>query len=116
VASSRRIERATYEDVGFRYWAADQHPDHDTIAAFRQEPLANLAQLFVQGLRLCQKAGLVKLGHVALDGTKVKAPASKHQAMSYERRGEAEKKLEAEVPALLDGGQQQRAFFASGIL
>jgi transposase len=101
VASSRRMARATYEDVAFRYLAADQHPDHDTLAAFRQEHLANLSQLFVQVLRLCQKAGLVKLGHVALDGTKIQAKASKHKAMSYERMGEAEKKLEAEVQALL---------------
>jgi transposase len=101
VASSRRIERATYEDVAFRYLAADQHPDHDTIAAFRQEHLAPLAQLFVQVLQLCQRAGLVKLGHVALDGTKIQANASKHKAMSYERMGEAEKKLEEEVQALL---------------
>jgi transposase len=101
-ASSRRIERATYEDVGFRYLAADAHPDHATIADFRRAHLANLAQLFVQVLRLCQQAGLVKLGHVALDGTKVKANASKHKAMSYERMGEAEKRLEAEVQALLE--------------
>ncbi len=101
VASSRRLERATYEDVAFRYLAADQHPDHDTLAAFRQEHLAPLAQLFVQVLQLCQRAGLVKLGHVALDGTKIKANASKHKAMSYERMGEAEKKLAAEVQALL---------------
>jgi hypothetical protein len=101
VASSRRIERATYEDVAFRYLAADQHPDHDTIAGFRQEHLAHLAQLFVQVLQSCQRAGLVKLGHVALDGTKIKANASKHKAMSYERMGEAEKKLEEEVQALL---------------
>jgi transposase len=101
VASSRRIERATYEDVAFRYLAADQHPDHDTIAAFRQEHLGNLSQLFVQVLQLCQRAGLVKLGHVALDGTKIQANASKYKAMSYERMGEAEKKLEAEVEALL---------------
>ena len=101
VASSRRIERATHEDVAFRYLAADEHPDHDTIAAFRQEHWASLAQLFVEVLRLCQQAGLVKLGHVALDGTKIKANASKHQAMSYERRGEAEKKLQEEVKALL---------------
>ena len=100
-ASSRRIERATYEDVAFRYLAADEHPDHDTIADFRKEHLAHLSQLFVQVLRLCQQAGLVKLGHVALDGTKVKANASKHKAMSYERMGEAEKKLAAEVKALL---------------
>jgi len=101
VASSRRIERATYEDVAFRYLAADQHPDHDTIATFRKEQLGNLSKLFVEVLRLCQQAGLVKLGQVALDGTKVKANASKHKAMSYERMGEAEKKLEAEVKALL---------------
>jgi len=102
VASSRRIERGTYEDVAFRYLAADQHPDHDTIANFRKEHLTTLSQLFVQVLRLCQQAGLVKLGHVALDGTKIKANASKHKAMSYERMGEAEKKLEAEVKALLE--------------
>jgi transposase len=101
VASSRRIERATYEDVGFRYLAADEHPDHDTIADFRKAHLGALSQLFVQVLRLCQRAGLVKLGHVALDGTKVKANASKHKAMSYERMEEAEKKLEAGVKALL---------------
>jgi len=101
VASSRRIERATYEDVAFRYLAADQHPDHDTIAAFRQEQLTPLAQLFMQVLQLCQRAGLVKLGHVALDGTKIKANASKHKAMSYERMEKAEKELEAEVQALL---------------
>src|SRR5208283_2743196 len=101
VASSRRIERATYEDVAFRYLAADQHPDHDTIAAFRQEHLGPLARLFVQVLQLCQRAGLVKLGHVALDGTKIRAKASKHKAMSYERMEKAEKELEAEVQALL---------------
>src|SRR2546425_7277497 len=83
------------------YLAADEHPDHDTIADFRKEHLAHLSQLFVQVLRLCQQAGLVKLGHVALDGTKVKANASQHKAMSYERMGEAEKKLAAEVKALL---------------
>jgi len=102
VASSRRMERATYEDVAFRYLAADEHPDHDTIADFRKEHSAALSQLFVQVLRLCQQAGLVKLGHVALDGTKMKANASKHKAMSYERMGEAEKKLEAEGKALLE--------------
>jgi hypothetical protein len=96
------MERATYEEVAFRYLAADEHPDHDTIADFRKEHLTALGQLFVQVLRLCQQAGRVKLGHVALDGTKVKANASQHKAMSYERMGEAEKKLEAEVRALLE--------------
>jgi len=60
--SSRRIEQATYDNVAFRYLAADQHPDHDTIASFRQQHLENLGQLFVQALQLCQKAGLVKWG------------------------------------------------------
>jgi transposase len=101
VASSRRIERATYEDVAFRYLAADQHPDHDTIATFRQEQLTPLAQLFVQVLQLCQRAGLVKLGHVALDGTKIKANASKHKAMSYERMVEQEKVIRQQVKELL---------------
>jgi len=101
VMSSRRIERATYEDVAFRYLAADQHPDHDTVASFRQAHLASLAGLFAQALGLCQKAGLVKLGHVAIDGTKMKANASKHKAMSYERMGEAEKKLQEQVDQLL---------------
>lgn len=85
VVSSRKIERAAYEDVAFRYLAADQHPDHDSIASFRQTHLQSLAELFTQALRLCDKAGLVKLGHVAIDGTKLKANASKHKAMSYER-------------------------------
>src|SRR5665647_2018784 len=101
VVSSRKIERATYEDVAFRYLSADAHPDHDTIAAFRKRHLEALAGLFVQALRLCEKAGLVKLGHVAIDGTKIKANASKHKAMSYERMGETEQRLRQEVEELL---------------
>jgi transposase len=104
--SSRRIERATYEDVAYRVLAGDQHPDHDSIAAFRQRHLRALARLFVQVLQLCEAAGLVKLGHVALDGTKVKANASKHKAMSYERMGAKEKELEQEVARLLEQAQQ----------
>ena len=65
--------------------SADGHPDHDSLADFRRRHLPALADLFLQVLRLCQQAGLVKLGHVALDGSKVKANASKHKAMSYER-------------------------------
>lgn len=99
--SSRRIERGTYEDVALRVLAGDQHPDHDTIAAFRQRHLAALAALFVQVLQLCQRAGLVRLGHVAIDGTKVQANASKHKAMSYDRMGESEQRLEREVSELL---------------
>ncbi len=104
--SSRRIEQATYEEVPYRVLAANQHPDHDTLAAFRQQHLQVLADLFCQVLVLCRRAGLVKLGHVALDGTKVLANASKHKAMSYGRMGEAERKLEAEVAALLAQAQQ----------
>lgn len=101
VPSSRKIEKKTYEDVGFRIIAADQHPDHDTIANFRERHLKALSDMFVQVLKLCRKAGLVKLGHVALDGTKIKANASKHKAMSYGRMCEREKELEREVEELL---------------
>jgi transposase len=101
VVSSRKIERATHEDVAFRYLSADTHPDHDTIASFRKRHLEALAGLFVQALRLCQKAGLVKLGHVAIDGSKIKANASKHKAMSYERMNETEVRLRQEVEELL---------------
>jgi transposase len=104
--SSRAIERATYEEIPYRVLAANQHPDHDTIAAFRQTQLTALAGLFAQVLRLCQRAGLVKLGHVALDGTKVLANASKHKAMSYGRMPEAERKLEQEIAALLAEAQR----------
>src|SRR5712692_5713149 len=104
--SSRKIERATYRDVAFRVLAGDQQPDHDSIAEFRKRHLGALAELFVQVLRLCQAAGLVKLGHVALDGTKLKANASKHKAMSYARMEETERRLEAEVRALLARAQQ----------
>jgi transposase len=101
VTSSRRIERASYDDIAFRYLCADQHPDHDTISEFRRQHLAVLAQLFTQVLQLCNKAGLVKLGHVAIDGSKLQANASKHKAMSYNRMEEKEKQLRAEVEKLL---------------
>lgn len=101
VVSSRKMERATHEDIAFRYLSADSHPDHDTISSFRKRHLEALAGLFVQALRLCQKAGLVKLGHVAIDGTKIKANASKHKAMSYDRMNETELRLRQEVDELL---------------
>ena len=85
VTSSRKIERKTREDVAFRVLAANQSPDHSCIAEFRKRRGPAFGSLFVQVLKLCRKAGLVKLGHVALDGTKMKANASKHKAMSYER-------------------------------
>ena len=101
VASSRKIERATYESVPFRVIAANQHPDHDTISEFRKRHLAALSDLFVQVLELCREAGLVKLGHVSLDGTKVRANASKHKAMSYGRMKKKRAEIEAEVKELL---------------
>ena len=104
--SSRQIERATSEEVPYRVLAANQHPDHDSLAAFRQRHLAALAGLFSQVLQLCQRAGLVRLGHVALDGTKVLANASKHKAMSYGRMAEAERKLDQEIAGLLAQAQQ----------
>jgi len=105
VPSSRKIEKATYERVPFRVLTADQHPDHDTIAEFRKRHLGALVGLFVQVLRICQKAGLIKLGHVSLDGTKVKANASKHKAMSYGRMEKKAQELEEEVKRLLTEAQ-----------
>jgi transposase len=99
--SSRKIQAKTYEDVAFRYLAVEEHPDHSTLAEFRQRHLEALAGLFSQALQLCQKAGLVKLGHVAIDGSKIAGNASKHKAMSYERMGETEKRLQAEVEEIL---------------
>jgi transposase len=100
VRSSRRIERATFEDVAFRYLAANQHPDHNTIARFRERNLDVLEGLFIQGLKIAEQLGLVKLGRVAIDGTKVRAHASKHKAMSYGRMLVKEKELQAKVRAL----------------
>jgi len=101
VPSSRKIERKTHEDVAFRVIAGEAHPDHSRINEFRRVHLEALSALFVQVLRLCQKAGLVKLGKVALDGTKMKANASKHKAMSYKRMNEEEQRLRDRVAALL---------------
>lgn len=101
IRSSRRIEIKTYEDVAFRVLACDSHPDHSRIADFRKRHLAAISRLFLQVLWICKQAGLVKLGHVALDGTKVKANASKHKAMSYDRMVKKEKELAGEVAKLL---------------
>jgi transposase len=101
VTSSRKIERKTLEDVAFRVLAANQSPDHSRISDFRRRHGEHFENLFVQVLKLCQKAGLVRLGHVALDGTKLKANASKHKAMSYERMQQEEGKLREKVKELL---------------
>lgn len=102
IASSRKLEQATHRDVAFRVLTGGCHPDHTRISDFRREHLKALAGLFVQVLRTCQHVGLVKLGHVALDGTKVQANASKHKAMGYERMKKSEKELEQEVAKLLE--------------
>ena len=101
VRSSRRLERATYEDVAFRLLTGDTHPDHTSIAEFRRAHLDALTRLFTQVLQLCIKAGMVKLGRVALDGTKIKANASKHKAMSYAYMVRTEQELQAQVKELM---------------
>jgi transposase len=105
VPSSRKIEERTYNDVGFRVLTANTHPDHTCISEFRRIHLSSLSSLFVQALQLCERAGLVKLGVVALDGTKLKANASKHKAMSYGRMKEEEEKLAQKVAELMKAAE-----------
>ena len=102
VYSSRRIERATYEDIAFRVVTGNQQPYFTTVNEFRREHRERFVELFVEALKLCRRAGLLKLGHVAIDGTKLKANASKHKAMSYKRLVVEEKKLKREVQRLLN--------------
>ena len=106
VASSRRIAQRLHEDIAFRVLAANNTPDFRTISDFRKDHLGALSGLFLQVLAFCQRAGLVKLGHVALDGTKVRANASRHKAMSYRRMKEKETQLAAEVAELLRRAQE----------
>ena len=101
VYSSRKIERATYDSVAFRFISANTHPDHDTIATFRKRFLDQLQPLFVQILMLAREMGLLKLGKVSLDGTKVKANASKHHALSWNHACKLEQLLQAEVQELM---------------
>jgi len=101
VVSSRKIEAATYDHVAFRYLAAQEHPDHDSIAEFRRRHLPAMTALFLEVLQLCRKAGLVKLGHVALDGTKIKANASRDRNCRYEKLSEQEKELAEQVQQIL---------------
>jgi len=109
VYASRRIARRVQEDVAFRLLAAGNAPDFRTISDFRKRHLEALQGLFAQVLILARKAGLVKLGHVALDGTKIRANASKHKAMSYRRMSEEETRLAAEVAALLRRAEEADA-------
>ncbi len=101
VFSSRKLERATYDSVAFRFIAANEHPDHDTIAAFRRRFLQQIGTLFVQVLGVAREMGVLKMGTVALDGTKIHANASRHSALSYEHAGKIEVQLQAEVAELM---------------
>jgi transposase len=106
VFSSRKIEQATYDSVAFRYVAVNTHPDHDTIASFRKRFLKELKALFTQILLVAHEMGLMKLGSVSLDGTKVKANASKHHALSWEHACKLEKQLKGEIEELLRKAQR----------
>lgn len=101
VHSSRKIERSTYDSVAFRFVAANTHPDHDTLATFRRRFLKDIEGLFVQVLVLAREMKLLKLGHIALDGTKVEANASKHKALSWAHANKIEAQLRQEVQTLL---------------
>jgi len=101
VFSSRKLERATYDSVAFRFVAANEHPDHDTIAAFRRRFLKDIEGLFVQVLLLAREMGMLKMGTVGLDGTKIHANASRHSALSYEHAGKIEAQLKSEVADLM---------------
>jgi len=101
VFSSRKLERATYDSVAFRYLAGNEHPDHDTIATFRRRFLKEIEKLFVVVLQLAREMGVLKMGTIGLDGTKVHANASRHSALSYEHAVKIEAQLKAEVADLL---------------
>lgn len=106
VFSSRAIERATYDSVAFRFIAGNEHPDHDTIAAFRKRFLGQIESLFIEVLQLARTMGMLKVGTVALDGTKVHANASRHSALSYGHAKKIEKQLKREVKQLLRLAEQ----------
>jgi transposase len=106
IFSSRKIEKATYDSVAFRFISANTHPDHDTIATFRKRFIKQLKPLFVEILMLAREMGLLKLGKVSLDGTKVKANASKHHALSWGHANRLEEQLKAEIDELLRLAEQ----------
>ena len=101
VFSSRKLEKATYDSIAFRYICANTNPDHDTIASFRKRFLKELGALFVEILVVGEAMGLVKLGTISLDGTKIKANASKHKALSWEYANRLEEQLKQEVEELM---------------
>jgi len=101
VFSSRKLERATYDSVAFRFLAGNEHPDHDTIATFRRRFLKDIEKLFVDVLKLAREMSGLKMGTIGLDGTKIQANASRHSALSYEHAGKIEAQLKAEVADLM---------------
>ena len=106
VFSSRRIERATYRDVAVRYLTGDTHPDHDTIAKFRRENFEAVGEAFLQVLRLAREIGVLKVGTVSVDGTHIRANASKDKNVRYDRAGELERQLESDVQQLLQEAER----------
>ena len=106
VFSSRKLERATYESVAFRFIASNLHPDHDTIAAFRKRFIGRLGGLFTQILMMARTLGVLQLGNVSLDGTRIKVNASKHKAMSWDYANKLEQQLREEVATLLARAEQ----------
>jgi len=107
IFSSRRIERATYRDVGVRYLSGDTHPDHDTICSFRRQNAAVVQEAFVEVLRLASEMKLLKVGVVSVDGTQIRANASKHKNVRYDRAGQLEKQLREDVEQLLRQAENQ---------
>src|SRR5665647_1928386 len=101
IFSSRKLERATYDSVAFRFIAPNEQPNHETIAAFPQRCLKQIEGLFVQVLLLAREMGMLKLGTLGIDGTKIHANASRHSALSYEHAGKIEAQLKAEVAELM---------------
>ena len=104
--SSRKIETATYESLAFRHIAANQHPDHDTIANFRAKYLEQLKDVFLQILVIAGEMGVKKIGKVSVDGTKIKANASKHKALSWAYANKLEEQLKEEIAQLIRKGQE----------
>lgn len=109
VFSSRKIETSTYDSVAFRFIAGNHHPDHDTISSFRKRFLPELKGWFKEILLIGNELGLIKLGNIFIDGTKIQADASKHKAMSYKRMKQLEKQLDCEIEQLITLGQEQDA-------
>jgi len=110
LTSSRKIEKACLDSVPFRILTSDRKPDHDTIAAFRAKQLKSLSIIFMEVLELCNKSGLLRLGNISIDGSKMRANASKHKAMSYDRMEKAVPELEKEIDDLLKEAEKVDAF------